>query len=162
MDIQDDLQTCNETALPTWLDWWRALCILSCSQLHVFSGWTVIVSDRASWTIGSHSLGLQGVKRRMFQSVPWYSDEDRCCVPLAERKNQHILLAFLLWESWCHLEGYSSSCNWCHDRFSNTWFLLRGVSIELKTSDGTVSQHASLLTQTTTPWVGCNTLVMEM
>ncbi|CAL8307859.1 unnamed protein product [Boreogadus saida] len=43
------------------------------------------------------SLGLQGVKRRMFQSVPWYSDEDRCCVPLAERKNPHIfLLAFLL------------------------------------------------------------------
>ena len=33
------------------------------------------------------SLGLQGVKRRMFQSVPWYSDEDRHCVPLAERKN---------------------------------------------------------------------------
>ena len=53
MDIQDDLQTCNETALPTWLDWWRALWILSCSQLHVFSGWTVFVSDRTSWTIGS-------------------------------------------------------------------------------------------------------------
>ena len=42
------------------------------------------------------SLGLQGVKRRMFQSVLWYSDEDRC-VPLAARKNPHIfLLAFLL------------------------------------------------------------------
>ena len=35
------------------------------------------------------------------------------------------------------------------DRFSNTWFLLRGVSVELKTSESTVSQHASLLSDHT-------------
>ncbi|CAL8271032.1 unnamed protein product [Boreogadus saida] len=45
----------------------------------------------------------------MFQSVPWYSDEDRC-VLLVGRKNPHIfLLAFLLREPWRHLVGYSSS-----------------------------------------------------
>jgi hypothetical protein len=30
-----------------------------------------------------------------------------------------------------HLKGYSSSCSWRHDGFSNTWFLLRGASTEL-------------------------------
>ena len=115
--------------------WTQALLIWFCSELHVFSGWPVLfrtgLAEPGRWIplnqdhlgtiptsaegVRKPSLGLGDVWRRTLQCVPWFSDGDRSCTLVAERKNTNIFfLAFLLWESCCRLDEYSSAWNWCH------------------------------------------------